>query len=318
MKNSLLLQNRDHKTSIALDWDTMHRLRGFLLNEFGIRSLGQGSDINSEIESACGRNALKQLGELNNARMYGRGRDAARADNRFFDLISRDPLFGLVHSQKWPFIYDVAAYILAIARVAQCEGPFLDIGCHGGYHALWLAREMGIPGKGLDRSAAAIRYARRVGAKLGLTPGLVSFENHGIRERVPDGGYRLMYSSDGPVFLSESSLRGVAEVMASNGLFLWFGGLGGTDARSVRLALEGAGLSLVLADVVGGWDGTGFSANGALVMMRGESAEVGDDLLSVAESIWDDGFRNYCNSNTRRPEDKTLSLYRTHSTYGER
>ncbi len=308
---------REEKLRLALPWTTMRELAEFLRTHFGIRKPPDGFDVFDSIRATCGDLVADEYEALNDERAYGSPKKQKRAERRFYDLISQDPLLGMVHSQKWPFIFDAGAYLTELARATRCPGPFLDLGCHAGYHALWLHRALGIPGLGIDRSEEAVRYARAKAQALGVTPAEVSFDARRANDAAPERRYSLIYSVDGPDLLSRATeLCDLSDLLADDGLIVVIGGGAAFENDQFRSSIERAGLSLSMTDVVGGWDGQEFAANCVFVMTRGDVGPVIEGTRREAEWIWNNGFSEFCNAAGRTTAEKTLAIYRSHMAYG--
>ena len=307
---------RSDKTKIALSLEDMEGLESFFRESFRIQKLPDNYDLLSLIRDACGRATAERYRDLDEqrGRVSGSG-DAAEAKKKFFDLISVDPLLGLVHSTRWPFIIDSAAYLTALTHALELQGPFLDIGCHGGYHAIWLATECELDGRGVDVSEAAVRYASTRAKELGITSSRLTFDSRRIGDEMPLGGYRLVYSINGPITLDERSFVELLNVLQVGGLFVWVGNASELNFAELHSALNRVGLSLLLSDVIGGWNGKVFMARAVLVIgyqqISGESQDVGTEL----DAVWK-GFSSYCNVSGRGSSDKILSKYRSWVTFG--
>jgi predicted O-methyltransferase YrrM len=327
MDLSVVSKLKARKTELSLPWDEMQRLESFLGETFGIEQPPTGYDSLERIRETCGNRIGEQFDQINENRAEILSWElpisledeqfAEREQKRFYDLISSDPLLGLVYSAKWSYIFDTAAYLTALIRIVGIDGPFIDIGCHAGYHALWLAKELGLKGIGVDRSKAAVRYARETAKRLGLTQAEISFDSRTITDRVPDGGYSLVYSSDGPMDVTKDSLGKVSKILANDGLFVCIGHLF-ESVEYMRDALSNAGMSLLLADVVGGWDSAerNFDGNPVFVIARGKAPEVSDDLEIEISTVWETGFADYCNTDGRAISEKVVSKYRSWRRYG--
>jgi len=340
MDLSVVLELKTRKTELALPWDELQRLESFLGDTFGIAQppADERYDYLARIRDTCGDRTADQFDQINNSRLERLSCEFplpveeqqfyVREEKRFYDLISTDPILGLVHSAKWPYIYDTAAYLTALIRIVGIDGPFIDIGCHAGYHALWLAKELGLKGIGVEQSKPAVRYARETAKRLGLTQAEISFDWRTITDRVPVGGYSLVYSSDGPIGITKESLGTVSKILANDGLFVCIGGSTPSMGKPekdpppeiVRDTLSSAGMSLLLADVVGGLDCAlnGFCGNPVYVIARGKVPDVSDDLAIEFRTVWQDGFSDYCNTEGRAVSEKLVSKYRSWRTYGPR
>ena len=308
----------EEKVDLSLSWEQMDELRGFLADEFGICQMKGGTDVFSSIRATCGDRIADEYEQLNAIRAGGTGREYEAAEKRFWDLISEDPLLGMVHSQKWPFIFDAAALVTALGRGMPADAFVLDVGCHGGYHALWLAKVLGCQVKGIDACRPAVRYARGKGKAHGLTPRPLSYDAMDFPREKPRETASLLLCIDGPLGIDSQAFTAAASVLCDDGRFVWIGGANGLEAAELRAALDGTGLTLELADVLGGWDGLAYGANLVLVMRRGANAQVPDDVMAQAQSIWEEAFKHYANAPGRLPEEKTIGHFRTMVKYGPR
>ena len=305
-----------NKAKIALPWADMERLETFLDKSFGIKKLPDNYDVLAAIRDACGDDVAEQYQILNERQLQGRDPCVRSQTKRaFYDLISADPLLGLVHSTRWPYILDGAAYLTALIRALGIEGPFIDIGCHAGYHALWLVTECGINGRGVDISQDAVRYARERTADFGISPARLVFDSQTIRTRAPVGGYALVYSINGPITLAQRSFEEVSNILGDGGVFIWVGQVAEYERKRVRDDLTKVGMTLLFGDVIGGWDGKAFLARVVLVIAEGAESCGSEDVTIEIESVWK-GFSDYCNTDGRMGSEKTLSKYRSWLTYG--
>ena len=307
---------RMNKAQIALPWADMERLETFLNKSFGIKKLPDNYDLLAAIRDACGNDVAEKYHVLNERHLQVSDPcERSQTKSAFYDLISTDPLLGLVHSTRWPYILDGAAYLTALIRALGIDGPFIDVGCHAGYHALWLVMECGINGRGVDISQDAVRYARKCSAGFGVSPERLLFDSQTIRERTPVGGYALVYSINGPITLAQRSFEEVSKVLADGGVFVWIGKVTDCERRSLREELAEAGMTLLFGDVIGGWDGKAFLARVVLVIADAAETCGNEDVLTEIESVWT-GFSDYCNTGDRVGSEKTLSKYRSWLTYG--
>ena len=202
---------KEAKTQLALEQHELEELDKFLREIFGIRPIPSNADWDSTLRATCGE-------EIAN-RYFG----FSTEPTSFYNFIAQDPLFGLVHSKKRVFILDAAYLLTACLRMLGITGRILDIGCHGGYHALWLARSTQREITGIDASGQAIQYARNKGKELKLVPKLCTF----TRSEFPSspGGrlYELIYSCDGPIEFSEDHFQAISRMLTENGVFIWIG-----------------------------------------------------------------------------------------------
>ena len=307
---------RTNKAQIALPWADMERLETFLKKSFGIKKLPDNYDLLAAIRDACGNDVAEKYHVLNERHLQvSHPCERSQTKSAFYDLISTDPLLGLVHSTRWPYILDGAAYLTALIRALGIDGPFIDVGCDAGYHALWLVMECGLSGRGVDISQDAVRYARKCSAGFGVSPERLLFDSQTIRERTPVGGYALVYSINGPITLARRSFEEVSNILGNGGVFVWVGQVTEYEGKRIRDDLTKAGMTLLFGDVIGGWDGKAFLARVVLVIAGGTESCGSEDVTIEIDSVWK-GFADYCNTDGRMGSEKTLSKYRSWLTYG--
>jgi 2-polyprenyl-3-methyl-5-hydroxy-6-metoxy-1,4-benzoquinol methylase len=309
------------KSSIALTWDQLVHLDEFLSARFGITQLPDGFDWWAGLESRCGKSLARKYRKLYSQQVeyYEVGTQPPHALERtFYNLIAQDPLSGLVHSQKRPIILDAASMLTRLMEVGDIRGAALDIGCNGGYHALWLATQGQLTKLlGIDDASACVAYADRVAALNKPSRTSLSFKSVAFNDVVGVGAFDLVYSIDGALSLGNfKSISAAAGLLDDGGVLvvcqrapaLWGASIG---------AAEALGLGLVLLDVVGGWNGSEFDAEPVFVFVKGAKAGCPSDPEAEATSIWIPGFRDYANGGVP-PSEKTQAYYRTSVTYGSR
>jgi 2-polyprenyl-3-methyl-5-hydroxy-6-metoxy-1,4-benzoquinol methylase len=298
----------------------MERLRDFLRDRYEIMFERMGCDVLGEAEALGVRpSRLDELDRLIAVRASEEGTGSVRFDQasrKFYDLIACDPIQGLMHSWKWTFIFDVAAYATAICRMGSATGGILDVGCHTGYHSLWLAHALGLQVVGLDESNAALVYARMKAAKLGLLA-RCSFASRSALAAKSPGQFEFVLASDGPVEFSSQSLLQWKKVLAPEGLMMLVEDNLPPKGDLLLGVLRSAGLRLLHIDVVGGWTAEGLQSKMLYLLAHGEGSSVEGDEMAAAERVWDDGFRAYCNNPSRQLEHKTLGQYRTSVVHGQ-
>jgi hypothetical protein len=298
----------------------MDLLSAFLAEEFQIIKQADDEDTWAQIQAHCSSEIFAEYARLNDARAFGDAATRNAADRRFYDLICENPaLLGSVHSQKWPFILDAAAFIGAFVRCMNIsKGFFVDVGCHAGYHSIYLAKNFQMRGQGIDLSKKAVRFAREKGKRLGVTPSRVTFDATELHSEPRAAEAHLVFSVDGGIQFSPSSLGRARKHLRDDGFLVWIGANGVPDAVTTRTVLANAGLELVLADVLGGWNGQTFGANTVFVLRAGRDPCVPESLGAVTEEIWNEGFKDYSNDPGRLSSEKTVGYFRTFATFGPR
>ena len=318
MNFDVLEKVRKNKTLLSLPWKEMEELKQFLEQNFGISKWPDGLDLVKAIRANCGAQIAEKYENIHDIRAYGTPPEKQAATIKFYDLICNDPLLGLVHSTKFPLIFDAIAYISALLKLVEFDGDVLDIGCHAGYQTLWIAQELQCISRGIDTSRPAIQYARLRGKKLGLTPQMATFDKVVFgKDQIRDKA-SLVLAVDLPMDLPDLFHHG-ASVLSANGLFVYMGyNTKGFDYSELRNAISSAGLTLEINDVVGGWDGFKFESSQVLVLRHGADPRVSNDPGQESASLWDSGFKDYSNTPGRPTEEKTVSQYRTFATHGSK
>jgi len=287
-------------------------LERFLQDTYGIESQPPEFDLRLAIERAYDAKTAREVEDLIVAHSGDEGEAKRQADERLYDLISDEPLLGLVQSMRWPLIFDTGAWLTALMqRNGAPSGPFLDLGCHAGYHALWLAHTLKLRGRGLDNSPAAVSKAKQIAARHGSDPEQLVFDTGPVTSKAPAGGYGLIYSALGPLTLTSTSLSTVTRLLAPDGIIVWIGHCGDLGAGKVREVFSEVGLRLVYADIVGGLVNGEIVAKTVLVASKGEDPCVPDNLIAASEATWRGGFSAYCDEPGRSPSRKTLCWYRS-------
>lgn len=309
------------KVSLAVTWEQLTRLDEFLAVRFGIGQLPDRLDWWGSLEATCGAALAREYRSLHErqAEYYSAGRRPPHTLERaFYNLIAQDPLFGLVHSQKRPFILDAAALLTRLVEVGGIRGPALDVGCNGGYHVLWLAAQGGLSSVlGIDDASACVAYAERMAASSITTETTVAFKAAAFGDQAGAGAYELLYSIDGGLTIEDSrAIRIAAKSLCDGGVLVVCQRAPARWSAPIKEA-ESLGLGLVILDVVGGWDGREFGAEPVFVFVKGATSGCPRDPKAESESIWVPGFRDYANSGVR-PFEKNQAYYRTSSVHGRR
>jgi len=262
--------------------------------------------VSKAIRKACGAKVANNFNAVNDRRANGAPDDFAPTSSEFYEFVSTMPLIGLVHSWKRTFITDVAAYVSALVQHLGTEGPILDVGCHAGYHCLWLAQHHCNPVRGMDSSRAAIRFACEKAKELGVSG---TFDSAKLADGCPAGGYDLIFASDGLLTFSRAHLDEVYPLLREGGLFGLFEDDCPADTNAFKSVLDGSGFGVELLDVIGGLTREGFEAKTAMLLSKGGVAPLPDDPMTNLKALWYQGFQDYCNTAGRPPETKTIGQF---------
>lgn len=300
-----IVMNRDVVTAADL----------FLAAHFGIDNPSSSGELLSRLEraAASSREAKKVLKAVE-ARNLEYAGDPQRShhdvDRLFYDAIAVAPFLGMVHSLKRVFILDAAVCLSWVCKALEIRGPVLDLGCHAGYHALWLASTTGLPVTGLDLSRRAVSGAAEVARKLNAP---ATFVARNWREWTPDQTFEMIYSIDGPDWFDSYDPH-VAELirtrLSEGGVFLLVEDQ--VDLPEIVGIAGQYGLSCGMSDVVGGWTGEEFLGKAVLVFVKT------GDIVTPPPSVWDTGsawdlggFASYANAAPVPKREKTQAYFRS-------
>jgi SAM-dependent methyltransferase len=281
----------------------------WLESGYGIRFDAMRADIFAlAVAQGTDRKAVRRMRQLAAARNDAYRTNPAefrRLTPAFYDAIAADPWQGLYHSAKWTFILDVAAYALAVCRLGRLEGPILDVGCHTGYHATWLAQATGQTVTGLDRSHPALAFAAARAGALGV-PGTRFVE----RLDSDSPKFDFILASDGPVTFEAASLAKWGEHLAPAGVLMLVEE-GRNDVTAEIKCMQQCDLRLLHADVLGGIAPEGYTARTVYLFSHTVGVDDPAACLRDRDTAWSSDFREYCNSGGAPREEHTLGWYRS-------
>lgn len=286
----------------------------FLATHFGIDNPSTPEELLSKLERASLSNpaatkVLKAYQARNIA--YGESPESHEAvDRRFYDAIAEPPFRGWAHSLKRAFILDSAVCLSWICKALNIDGPVLEVGCHAGYHALWLASATGLSVTGLDLSKRAVSAASAQSRKLNASARFVASD---WRQWKGGHTFDLIYSVDGPFWFNtyDADVAGLIKTqLVDGGVFFVVG-----ESNALPDVLEIAaryGLSCGMSDVVGGWTGERYEGAVALVFVKTGEIVAPHPSTFDSDAAWNQGgFASYANAPATQRREKTQSYYRS-------
>ena len=197
-----------------------------------------------------------------------------------------------------------------VCKALNIEGPVLEVGCHAGYHALWLASTTGISVTGLDLSKRAVSAASAQSLKLDVSAKFVASD---WRQWKSGHTFDLIYSVDGPFWFNtyDADVAGLIKTqLVDGGVFFVVG-----ESNALPDVLEIAaryGLSCGMSDVVGGWTGEKFEGAVALVFVKTGEIVAPHPSTFDSDAAWNQGgFASYANAPATQRREKTQSYYRS-------
>ena len=164
---------------------------------------------------------------------------------------------------------------------------------------------------GIDLSERAIAYAVKKRADLGIQH--ATFQIGRAPGALPAGPFDLVYAFDA-IPLEKHLFEALSPRIVDGGLLVVTGPEAANQDAAIGVAASRNGFGFEFADVVGGWDGSGFSTRGVMVFVRGSRELVSKHWEARSQNDWP-AFRDYANSGVV-PEEKTQAFQRTRSRFG--
>ncbi len=278
---------------------------------YGIAETVCLADLDERASAALSRDDTRRFrnlwGRRNKAHQQSRG--VAECNAAFYDGICSDPLLGIVHSAKRPYILDSLAALHWVCGNLEIEGSVLDVGCHGGYHTSWIGQRSGITAMGVDASEQAISYANRRHHAAGTT-----YICGDVRNWRPAETFEVVFMDDGPFGLDRDVDRSLKMLIDENlrlgGVVVSIGDEAATSVTEIKDTATAYGLSLGLSDVVGGWFGDRYEGSPVLVFVKDGRGDVPGEMLTEFDSVWNQSFPAYANSPSTSPREKTQAFHR--------
>lgn len=291
----------------------VNELDAFLTDTYGISDPMTTEALYGSLGSASvadkdARRLLRAMEHRNEA--HRERRDVKAADARFYELMAVMPYAGWIHSQKRVYILDAAAALTAVCQRLSITGPVLDVGCHLGYHATWLATHLGLSVTGIDIAKRPIALATTLAAK---HAGDVTFANADWSNFTSGNQYELVFSIDGPFWFSKQDdkvARFFSQHLMDGGLFVVVGE-DGPPFDVIAATAERYGLRLVLSDVIGGWTGSKFEGLPLLVFLKAENKFAASPSIDHFDGPWDSRFIAYSNHSKTPWREKTQAYFRS-------
>lgn len=305
-----MLQRAPYRLSTSRT--TVAALDAFLADVYGIAEPTTDAAVRSRVEAAAddSREARRLLRAMEQRYLaHQRGGRTEQDDARVYELMAVQPFLGWIHSLKRAYILDAAAALTALIETLDIRGPVLDVGCHAGYHANWLAKHAGVPITGIDAVARPVTFASAVSSEQGIPS---RFQRVTLSEfRSPDL-FEMVYSVDGPSWFRRRDPAVVEffnRQLQVGGLFVMVGE--GSPPFTAVTSLAGEyHLYPVLADVVGGWHGNRFEGAPLLVFVKCDRALSTPPDLAAFDAAWDTRFIAYANHRDTPWREKTQAFFR--------
>lgn len=302
---------------LTADLPMVEAVDAWLGTRYGIERQLSAIEFDEALAAIPGASA-RRLSKLNERRndLYARAASDRALENvnrEFFDAFVTRPFSGLLHSMKRTYILDELVALGILVSILDVEGAVLDIGCHVGYHAGWLAHRFGLCVAGVDRSGPAIAAARSTLADVNPTGLSFVHSTAGQFLKANDQQYDLIYNFDGPS-MDEAAWKLVSSRLAPGGVLALVGEELAEVPKPSSAVLGSAarhGLLCCLADVVGGWTMDGYEGTTLLVFVKADGPlPVAPDMKDCAAAWNQSGFAAHCNAPETPRERKTQAYFR--------
>ncbi len=288
--------------------DEVAQVQQILADPWGIKSPQTPAEWTARIKSLP-QDIKRQYQDLLNAQLRyaekGKG-IPADLERRWYELLGNQPLSGIVHSRKYPFILDSAAAVIDSYRHCGFSGPILDIGCHVGYHLDIYERLLDTDVIGIEISATAVATAK---AHFVSRPRIEVIQGDIEKVQIPE--CKLISCVDAyPTNQAglTAFLARIAKGLPSDGVVVLIGGIGSMKRGEVTKACKHVGLGMVLHDVIGGWVGDLGQYQGNAVLALSRDREPVPKDLHIG---WSEGFPEYANNPSTPWHEQTQAFFRS-------
>lgn len=213
-------------------------------------------------------------------------------ERAFYDLVAEEPFSGFVHSHRRGVILDAAVLVDDLIEREGITGRVLDVGCHVGYLAAWLARRDAAVVVACDICRPALAAGRLHCRALGRR---VEFVEADLLPAGGDGRFDVIVAIDVLPEERQAGLRGLrrlaAGLSAGGWLILSTGhplDVAWSPLSRVRESLDTMGLGFVEAGCLGGVVAAGHEplAQNVFVLRRGGSQSLPEDCVDRARRGW--------------------------------
>jgi hypothetical protein len=200
---------------------------------------------------------------------------------------------GALHGWKRTLITDAMRISLAVCTHFAPDGLVVDLGCNSGYLLNWLCGITNRSGIGIDSSAAAIELANTLKPHENVEYLATTWRGAHCTEQAS-----VIICSDTQK-LNAEFLDWVDQVLGENGYFLHID----EDLPDFKM-LKNAGFGCQHCEITGGYKHDGFTCRFASFISRNPSLR-----FSPPFRVWDNYFKDWCNSNRVPHHQKSLSQF---------
>ena len=317
---SHLIDNlRSNKAHLSLSFEQISEFDDYLKDQWNIRPIFMHEDRwQQQLRKIVGRRAVKSFMKFQDR--YAETCEvepSEKADHEFYDRIADQPYLGFVHSDKYSFILDSGAFLWNILVQEHPFSRLLDIGCHAGYHGIWLAKTTGISVVGLDFSRPAIEVANATAQQVGCDARFIVSNTDNIGDLEQFDLISCINSLPRDPLEIMRRLAPIVSMLSNDGLLYcqfyhierWR-----EHYDEIKKNVHELGLSYGYSDVVGGWGGENKGYAGEIVIIFSKAQgrnlpEQFDELIEEATSMWS-SFSDYANSGDFPKEQHCHAYFR--------
>jgi SAM-dependent methyltransferase len=325
--DGILERISESRRQFLLERRDILKLDSYLQKEWGIRPFGfADEEWHWQLQKAVGRKSYSAYINLQNdfaakSNLETKNPERIISEIKFYELIAQQPYLGFVHSVKRTAILDSTALAWNVVKQLPNVSRMLEIGCHAGYHILWLGMQLGLEIHGVDRSAKAIDFATTAAKRLKVK---ARFDVVDLEGSCEFGEFDFISAVDvlpnTPIELVQSTARFSRSLSDGGVLFIhWFNGWSKWEESYETLVkeLRGQELSFGFSDVTGGWcyQSNTYTASPAVFLVKGGNRNFPasfEELERECHLAWKE-FADYCNSKRYPREKQTQAFFRTRS-----
>lgn len=228
----------------------------------------------------------------------------AKANEIFFEAWGVEPALGLLHSKKRQIILDLLSVADSLIQEVRIEGQVLDLGCNAGYHAHWLTQHNELNILGIDTCKSAIKTGiQKISDKTHLKLVCQSFESLDRNLK-----WDLILDFDTLHNIEGDHYGRFLNALEENGVMITTM-LDIQDAKKHKILRE-VGCEVLFYEVVGGFNPLiqsdyQYLANSVAIVHKNGLIKNPDYKRFQHDIFWNSHFRDYANSPTTQPSQKT-------------
>ena len=282
-------------------------IQNILAENWGIKAIRSSAEWDSELKKLP-EDVLHTYYALNDDQadfLQRKKKIPKELEHRWYEFLGTQPIAGIVHSRKYPFILDSAVFVVAICRALGFRGRILDIGCHLGYHLDVYARLLEMEAVGVDMSSSAINTGKTI---FGADRQITLIQGDVEEMELPKAQVITCIDAFPKDRVSLTILlTKLKNSIGDDGIIVLGGDVLELAKGDIAKACNHVGLGLLAHDVTGGWVGPlDLFDNRLLLALAKINSPVPRDLFLD----WGD-FKFYANATSTPWNEKTQAFFRS-------